>query len=140
MGEPTRAGTTGDSPDLAAQEWLRNADDKFLACRQRHKFPELEPGRPLPRGARITGPHKDGVMMLVFTCQRGCGAVRRLVTVPSGELDMTASYRYRYGDPRYHAPKGTGRLITPRVCMAESWRRGKEEWLARAKRPPLAEQ
>lgn len=125
------------SPEAAAQEWLHNADARFLACRQRHDFAELDPSKRLPRGVKITGPHADGTMHLVFSCRRGCGAVRRLPTTITRELDAGTSYRYRYRDKRYLAPKGAGRLITPRSAMAESWRRGKERWLASA-RPPAS--
>jgi len=121
-------------PDGDVRDWLRNLDSKLLACRQRHKFPELDPTKPLPRGAQINGPYDDGTLVIVFSCLRGCGATRHLRTAPGGhELDLAGSYRYRYANSAYRAPRGAGHQITPRACLAESWRRGREAWLTKAR-------
>lgn len=130
------------NPDMEAQEWLYNVDDAILACRgQRHKFPDLEAGKPLPKGLHIVGPYAEGVMELVSTCTR-CGKTRRLLTAPHGVLDLPAHYSYkdppaRQGRQPFKTPKGSG--ITGRQCLEETWRRGSEQWIATATPPAEAD-
>jgi len=138
---PPLADRPSSNTDMEAQEWLHNVDDAILACRgQRHSFPKLIAGKPLPKGVRVVGPYVDGVMELVNTCP-DCGKIRRLVTAPHGVLDLPAKYSYkdpvaRNGHQPYKAPKGSG--ITRRQCLEETWRRGSEQWMATAT-PPVEE-
>jgi hypothetical protein len=138
---PLIADRESSNSDLEAQEWLHNVDGEILACRGgRHKFPDLEAGRPLAKGLHIVGPYIDGVMEIVSTCPR-CGKTRRLLTAPHGVLDLPAKYNYkdpktRPGHEPFKSPKGSG--ITRRQCLEETWRRGSEMWLAAAT-PPAQE-
>ena len=111
-----------DDSEKLAQDWIFNSPDSILACRgQGHAWPKLRPGR-MPKGMSAL-PQREGGYQLITTC-RDCGMERTLITLPSGEIDMPARYAYRQPDG-YKAPKGTH--VTRRECLAESWRRMREE-------------
>lgn len=101
--------------DLAAT-WLAEADVRFLQCRQRHDMPQLRPGRILPRGISIS--MDGGWLHIKFSCRRGCGYSRTLVTRP-GELSWNARRKTKYADPAYLAPKGSDR-VTPGMALNET--------------------
>lgn len=66
-----------------------------LACRIRHRWPldeDLEPGRRLPRGVEVI-PQYDSTYMIRETCKR-CGKRRIQDTLPGGQYDIHAPYRY----------------------------------------------
>jgi hypothetical protein len=111
-----------DDEPADVTDWIMHSDDVIIACRgQGHSWPKIRPGK-LPRGMKAI-PQHDGGYELVTTC-RDCGMVRRLITLPSGMIDMPAKYSYVQPDG-YKAPKGS--KVTRRECLAESWRRMREE-------------
>lgn len=119
-------------PDVEAQNFLLHLDDKFLACHgQGHNFPRIKRTRSgkQPRGIRAIRQH-DGSYQLVFICPE-CGTERELVTLPGGQIDLPARYRYKYPDG-YRAPKGA--KLTRRDYFAESWRRLLEDLSAETER------
>jgi hypothetical protein len=114
----TRIVVMEESPE----DWLFNAPDSVLACRgQGHAWPKLRAGR-LPKGARATRMH-NGSWELITIC-RDCGMERRLVTLPTGDIDYPAKYSYKQPEG-YKTPKGSE--ITRRQCFGEEWRRMRED-------------
>jgi|SRR5215472_1425387 len=110
-----------DDPPVPAAEWIVHVDDKILACRgQGHAFPKIRTGS-LPKGMRAVRQH-DGSFQITFIC-RDCGTERTLTTLPTGNLDLPAKYKYKH-PPGYKTPKGSS--ISRRECLAESWRRTME--------------
>ena len=102
-------------------EWIKHTDDKYLACRAAgHAWPKIRPGR-MGKHLRATRQH-DGSYQLVQIC-RDCGMERTLATLPTGDIDFPARYRYVQPDG-YKAPKGSN--VSPRECLAEVWRRTRE--------------
>jgi hypothetical protein len=104
------------------EDWLYNTSDIILACRgQGHAWPKLRAGR-LPKGVNAIR-QIDGSWEIVSIC-RDCGMERRLVTLPTGDIDYPA--RYTYKSPKgYKTPKGSE--ITRRDCLSEGWRRMRED-------------
>ncbi len=103
-------------------DWIKHANDSVIACRAAgHAWPKLKPGK-TSRYIKVT-PQHDGAYQLVQIC-RDCGMERTLTTLPGGEIDFPAHYRYVQPDG-YKAPKGTH--VKPRECLAEAWRRVREE-------------
>jgi hypothetical protein len=112
-------------PEMEAIEWVHHAKDEVLACRgQGHNWPKLKPnkGRPI-KGIR----HRiveQGQVEITMTCKDGCGKERRVITPPSGLIDLPAKYHYNNPDD-YSPPRGT--KVTGRMAFAESNRRWLEE-------------
>lgn len=117
-----------DHPEITAQEWLWKTDDKILACRgQGHAWPKLRRGVRNQKGIRHLR-LAEGQIELTFIC-KDCGMTRRLITKPSGEIDLPA--KYSYDPPKgYKAPKG----VTRRMAFAETNRRWLEDITAENQR------
>jgi hypothetical protein len=77
----------------AAQEKIARMSKAQVICRARgHRWPELDPGRPLPKSYDAK-PQRDGSYQVIETCERGCGKTRR-TDLPGGFLEERTGYRY----------------------------------------------
>lgn len=97
--------------EVRRAEWLENYPDRFLACRERHEWPSIVPGKRLVR-TKFEPYHdptgeRDGCYYQEQTC-RNCGRVRWRITGPPGSFYIDAT-NWQYRDPRgYATPKGLG--------------------------------
>jgi len=107
---------------------ITDVDDNIVACRGgRHKWPELVPGKPLPRKFRPTL-EPGGVVLITEYCAR-CDKERYTLTLSGGIFDRGAIRRYK--DPKnWVVVPGA----SPRDFQAEIYRRLHEEIMAAAKR------
>jgi hypothetical protein len=98
------------SIETRREEWLRNYPDKYLACRNRHSWPDLVPGRKLSTRVRFEPWHdpsgeRQGCYYHEETC-RNCGRVRWRITGPPGQFYSGAT-SWKYKDPDgYASPTG----------------------------------
>ncbi len=103
---------------------LSAVDNEIAACRAwGHRWPELVPGKKLPRGFRPL-PQRDGCVLAIETCQR-CGKERQTLTLPGGIFDTGALRRYR--DPEHWVTIHAEEKVTRRDFQAEVWRRLHED-------------
>lgn len=96
-------------------------DDDILVCRgQRHEWPVVTPGRPLPRGVKAQ-PAREGAYRITETCLR-CGQVDRTITTePHGFWPRARTYSYSYGDRWEPMPEFAA--LGPRDMKGEAFRR-----------------
>lgn len=113
-----------DDREQAATAWLQQYNTNNLVCRsQRHDFPVLVPGKPLPRGCH-TRQSREGMWQLVDFCRR-CGR-KRVTTLLPGNI-IEPGLRRSYTDPKgYAKPKGLPRVSMHRA-FGELLRRMAEE-------------
>lgn len=114
-------------PDAAAaaQRWLDNAEDAWLACRGNHNFPKVRlVNGALPPGVRAER-QADRSYEITETCP-DCGAKRMHSTVPGGWLGGLVQH-YDYDWPEgYRMPPGASEYVSIQDCKAEAWRRVEE--------------
>jgi len=110
---------------------MASADDDHLACRgQGHAFPKVR-----ARGGRLTGAkavrrQRDGAFQIEQVCP-DCRTERTLTISPTGYLDRTTGYAYRWPEG-YRVPAGTGEMITRADCFAETVSRAEVSLVAAA--------
>lgn len=114
-------------------EFLWDASDEFIACRQQHDLPKFAPTKRggIPRGMRAVGPYADGSYDLIRVCS-SCGLEVGMYTGPGGVL-MENKPRRKY--PQGYLAKGIGR-VSKRRAVAEGYARISDQLIGTAKPAP----
>lgn len=103
---------------------LSEIPDDELACRaEKHDWPKLIPGKPLPRNFRseFADPaRRNGVYLITETCGL-CGKKRSRLTLPRGVYDTSAVYWYE--DPPHWKRLAQALGVTKTDCKAEVYQR-----------------
>jgi hypothetical protein len=123
------------SPELVQREFLHSYPDRYLACRDRHAWPQLKTGRYTGTRQRlipIPEEQAQGSYLLEQRCG-SCGRLRWRVTGPHG-VGYSAASGWHYRDPAgYAAPKGMG--LTRGQFLDELYRRVVEQFEAEQRTP-----
>jgi hypothetical protein len=117
---------------------LNEVPDEQVSCRIKHRFPldEYVIGKKLPSSVHARASH-DGCYQIVDTCDR-CGVERVMTTLPGGELDPGAVWRYAYPDDWVRFPQGMPR--GKRVFLGEMMRRSQSQFRALVRAVAVAEE
>jgi hypothetical protein len=109
----------------AAQAWLEQLDDLWLACRYNHAFPKIHARNgKLPRGVSarpLAG--RTGSFQMRQTC-RDCGIVR-VFTCTGDIFGSGRNYSYEWPEG-YQMPKGASAYVDIAAINAERNRRARE--------------
>ena len=114
---------------------LADVDNAIVVCRGRsHKWPEIFPGRKLPKSFRPVL-QRDGSVLVTETCER-CGKTKSTYTGIDGVYDTGARRSYR--NPPGWKVFRIEEEVTKRVFEGEMYRRMNEDLMAAARNNALA--